>query len=364
VIVNPPVSQSVFVGQSATFTVLASGSGTLNYQWWRLPAGTSTPVQLSVSPYQGVATAALTVQPITIGMNGDTFWCVVTSLYGSATSSAATLAVNTANIAVVRHGFELNGNSGIDGSIQVVLAENVTLNGYAWIAADLIMPGTPIIKLNGHGRLIRATVNGDGSSTPSSHKLTLNGNAIVDRLVQRTTRDDLPAVGAPPLPTGTRDVSLNSPGQSAGAFNTIRNLTLNGNAGTVAVPGGTYGKLTSNGNSKFRLGIAGSSTATVYDLQELTLNGNSQLEIVGPVLITVLKTVDMSGNAGTSAHPDWLLLRVAAGGLKLNGGMVFSGFVLAPNGTITINGTSKLLGGISGCNDLKIDGYGLLDLSP
>ncbi len=50
---------------------------------------------------------------------------------------------------------------------------------------------------------------------------------------------------------------LNGSGQNPGDFATIRNLTLNGGAGQVAVPPGTYGVFTANGTAGFILGVAG-----------------------------------------------------------------------------------------------------------
>src|SRR4051812_32601766 len=49
--------------------------------------------------------------------------------------------------ALVRHAPSLNGT--VDGSIQQLAAESVTLNGGATISLDLFVPGTPTVVLNG-----------------------------------------------------------------------------------------------------------------------------------------------------------------------------------------------------------------------
>src|SRR4029079_5944636 len=95
----------------------------------------------------------------------------------------------------------------------------------------------------------------------------------------------LPAVPAPPRRPGTREVVLNGPGASVGSFATLRNLTLDGGAGTVSVPAGAYRTVTANGSGPIVLGEAGATTPAVYDLQGLVLSGGSRLTVVGPVVI-------------------------------------------------------------------------------
>jgi len=84
-ITSQPASQTVTVGQTATFTVMASGTAPLTYQWLKNNSNISS------------ATGASYTTPATVaGDNGATFTVVVSNSAGSATSSAATLTVNTA----------------------------------------------------------------------------------------------------------------------------------------------------------------------------------------------------------------------------------------------------------------------------
>ena len=91
---------------------------------------------------------------------------------------------------------------------------------------------------------------------PPASRSPLNGGASLRHVVRRIDPATLPTVAPPPPPAGTRDVVLNGPGQSPGDFATLRNLTLNGGAGTVAVPPGTYGRFIANGSAGFVLGVA------------------------------------------------------------------------------------------------------------
>jgi hypothetical protein len=260
--------------------------------------------------------------------------------------------------ALVRHGFSINGR--IEGSVQQLSGENTTLNGGGVITGDLLVPGTPNVRQNGHPTF-GGVVQGAGSAQPSNYQITLNGNAQLERVFTRTDPVAMPAVNAPPAATGTRDVTLSSPGQSAGDFSTVRDLMLNGNVGMVSVPPGTYRRLTANGGSGFVLGVAGASQPAVYNLNSLTLNGGSRLEVAGPVVLTTATAVTLNITMGAAGHPFWLNLKVALGGVTVNGGGALYGAVNAPAGTVTINGNASLTGSLA-CDRLTINGNGLLRL--
>jgi rhamnogalacturonan endolyase len=314
----------------------------------RVVTATTDPTGLSVAITYNGSTSA----PVAPGT-----YTVVATITDPDYTDTVTDTLTVTTTALVRHAPTLNG--GLDGSIQVVSAESTTLNGNAWISGDLLVPGTPAMQLNGHP-VFGGILDGDGSPTPTNYTITLNGNALLRHLVRRTDPTALPVVNAPPKPTGTRDVAINSSGQSAGNFATVRNLTLNGNVGLMAVPPGTYGTLTANGNSGFILGVAGATTPAVYNLQGLTLNGNTQVQIVGPVLLVVNTGPSINGTMGSQLNPAWLTLKVFSGGVTLNGNIAFHGSVIAPNGTVTINGNSTLNGGVV-ADRLTINGNGLLN---
>jgi Protein of unknown function (DUF1573)/Abnormal spindle-like microcephaly-assoc'd, ASPM-SPD-2-Hydin/Immunoglobulin I-set domain len=83
-----PVSQSVVVGQTATFSVLAAGTGTLTYQWKR--SGTAI---------SGATAASYTTPATTNSDNSSQFTVVVTDGSGSMTSNSAILTVTAAAVA-------------------------------------------------------------------------------------------------------------------------------------------------------------------------------------------------------------------------------------------------------------------------
>lgn len=274
--------------------------------------------------------------------------------------AAAGLPAQPTGTALVRHAPSINGN--IDGSVQQMLPESVTLNGGASVTGDLLLPGTPTVRLNGNPSYL-GTLDGPGAATPTNHQVTLNGNVSLRRVVRRTDAVALPAVSAPPLPAGARSVSINAPGQSPGDFATLRHLTLNGNAGQFTIPAGTYGNFTANGGSGFTLGVVGATQPAVYHFQRLTLNGNSALHLAGPVVITLAGGMAANGSLGVETNPEWLALRIASGGLTLNGSVSFHGYVEAPAGSVTVNGSARLIGGVAS-DRLTVNGNALLRLIP
>src|SRR4051812_43237332 len=92
----------------------------------------------------------------------------------------ATLTAQMPGIAVVRHAPSING--AIDGSVQQTTAEPTDLNGSAVISGDLMVPGMPALRLNGHPHF-GGTIDGAGSAAPSNYQITLSGNSELGRLV-------------------------------------------------------------------------------------------------------------------------------------------------------------------------------------
>jgi len=82
-ITTDPVSQAVSEGQTATFSVVATGSAPLSYQWRR--GGAAIP---------GATTDSYTTPATVLADDGAVFDVVVTNAVGSVTSGAATLTVN------------------------------------------------------------------------------------------------------------------------------------------------------------------------------------------------------------------------------------------------------------------------------
>src|SRR3954470_20176090 len=111
------------------------------------------------------------------------------------------LSVAADTAARVRHAPVVNG--AVDGSLHVMLPENVTLNGGAAINGDLKVPGTPAVRLNGKPSYV-STIDDTGASGPSNYEVALNGSAALRHVVRRTDPVALLSVASPHAPVGTR----------------------------------------------------------------------------------------------------------------------------------------------------------------
>jgi hypothetical protein len=89
-IIIQPVGQTVAVGDTSSFTVGASGTPALSYQWYRIPAGGQTGNAIS-----GATSAIYNVPPTATATTNDqdAYYVIVTNAYGQATSQLAPLAV-------------------------------------------------------------------------------------------------------------------------------------------------------------------------------------------------------------------------------------------------------------------------------
>src|SRR6185503_3192718 len=83
-ITTPPANQTVTAGQSATFSVTASGTAPLSYQWLKNGASIG-----------GATSSSYSTPATTLSQSGATFQVIVSNGAGSVTSSAATLMVTS-----------------------------------------------------------------------------------------------------------------------------------------------------------------------------------------------------------------------------------------------------------------------------
>lgn len=271
-------------------------------------------------------------------------------------------------LAVVRHSVTLLNSGRVEGSLWQLLPEDVQLDGNDDITTDLLVPGTPVV-LHSQPASYAGTLVGFENPEPSNYTITIKGSSHLRHVVARTNPIELEVVNPPPAPTGTRDVSIHNASGQIGDPATLRNLSISGNAGTVAVPPGTYGAFSASGRNVLVFGVANSQQPTVYNLEELTLSGSSELRLAGPIVLTVKNRVTLTGSTlGAADDPKRLLLKIATpltdaeDALKVSGNAVLYGIVRAPQGTITIEGSGRVRGTVS-CNYLFINGNGVLQIT-
>ncbi|MBV8115512.1 MAG: immunoglobulin domain-containing protein, partial [Silvibacterium sp.] len=116
-----PTSQTVTVGQTATFNVTASGSGTLSYQWSK-----------NGSAIAGATSSSYTTPATTASDNGAQFNVTVTDAAGSVTSNSASLTViNTACSAAPGTPGTLTASANASGQINLTWGASTAATGCA-----------------------------------------------------------------------------------------------------------------------------------------------------------------------------------------------------------------------------------------
>jgi len=126
-ITSQPAAQSVALGQTATFTVAASGTGTLTYQWSR-----------NSSPIAGATSASYTTPATVAADTGTTFSVVVSSSNG--TSTFSTPAALTITGTSSGGGGTSGGGTGTTGTDLVAIAAGST-NPIGTFSADTDVVG-------------------------------------------------------------------------------------------------------------------------------------------------------------------------------------------------------------------------------
>ncbi len=160
-ITTQPANQTVVAGQTARFSVVASGLGTLTYQW-----------QLGGTTLVGATSSSLVINNAQ-GANAGNYSVVVASSFGSVTSSIASLTVNAPVCEPTPSGLVSwwpgNGNAiDIAGGNNGTLAGNVT-----YVAGEV-------------GQAFSFNGNGEGVNVGNPAALQLQ-NFTIDAWIQRSS---------------------------------------------------------------------------------------------------------------------------------------------------------------------------------
>jgi hypothetical protein len=250
-----PASQTVTLGQTATFSVTASGSGTLTYQWKKNGTAIS-----------GATSASYTTPATVASDNGSSFTVTITSSTGNATSNAATLTVN-APPSITTQPASTTVNVGQTASFSVAATGTGTLT-YQWSKNSATISGatsasytTPATASTDNGALFTVTVtNSFGNMTSNAATLTVNvPPTISTQPVSQTV-----AVGQ----TATFSVTASGSGT----------LTYQWKKGGTAISGATSASYTtpatvaSDNGSSFTVTVTSSTGNVTSNAATLTVN--------------------------------------------------------------------------------------------
>ena len=165
-----PGAQTVIAGQAATFSVTATGTAPLTYQWKK--NGTNI---------EGVTTSSYTTDATVLTDSGAVFTVVVTNSAGSVTSSGAALTVNAAPPAISTQPANQTITADQTATFSVTATGTAPLiyqwkkNGTDISGANSHTYTTPAMSTGGSGVEYSVVVsNSAGTVTSSSATLTVN----------------------------------------------------------------------------------------------------------------------------------------------------------------------------------------------
>lgn len=262
-ITTQPSNQTANPNGSATFSVTATGSGTLSYRWSKDGADIA-----------GATSATLALTNIQAG-NAGAYSVAVTNEAGTATSRAATLAVTAGAPTIITQPVGQTVTQGANVTLSVVAASTATLS-YQWRKDGALLAGAtatalslPNIQAASAGAYSVIITNSPGSVTSNSAVLVVNVPPTI--ATQPASQSVAPgasvsftisAAGTAPLTYQWRKDGANLAGATAVTYSL---------AGVQTASAGNYSVVVTN--------LAGSATSA---------NANLTVTIpAGPPIITI-----------------------------------------------------------------------------
>jgi hypothetical protein len=253
-ITTQPANQTVMAGQTATFSVVASGTAPLSYQWQKNGANIG-----------GATSASYTTPATTTSDSGSTFVVVVSNSAGSATSNAATLTVNPAPVAptITTQPTNQTVTAGQTATFSVVATGTAPLN-YQWQKNGANIAGatsssytTPATTTADSGSTFKVVVTDSaGSATSNSATLTVSPTPVAPTITTQpvnqtvtagqTATFSITATGTTPLSYQWQKNGANIAGATSSSYTTPATTTSDSGSTFVVVVSNSAGNVTSN----------------------------------------------------------------------------------------------------------------------
>jgi len=253
-ITTQPVNQTVTVGQTATFTVVATGTAPLSYQW-----------QKNGTAISGATSASYTTAATTSSDNGAQFVVVVSNTAGSVTSNAATLTVNAGAVAplITTQPANQTVTVGQMATFTVVATGTAPLS-YQWqknttaisgaTSASYTTPATT--SADNSAKFVVVVSNTAGSVTSNAATLTVNSAATAPSIttqpasqtvtVGQTATFTVVATGTAPLSYAWRKNGTAISGATAASYTTPATTSSDNSAQFTVTVSNVAGNVTSN----------------------------------------------------------------------------------------------------------------------
>jgi hypothetical protein len=253
-ITTQPANQTIFAGQTAKFSVIASGTSPLTYQWRKNGADIS-----------GGTSASYTTAAETTSDNGALFSVVVTNSAGNVTSNSVTLTVNPDPVApsISSQPASQTITAGQTAGFSVTASGTTPLT-YQWQKNGVPISGvtsptytTPAETTSDNGSLFSVVVsNSAGSATSNSAVLTVNPAPVAPSITTQpsnqaitagqTATFSVTASGTLPLIYQWQKNGTNISGATSSRYITPAETSSDNGAQFTVVVSDSVGSITSN----------------------------------------------------------------------------------------------------------------------
>jgi invasion protein IalB len=253
-IITQPANQTVTAGQTATFTVVATGTAPLSYQWSKNGATVS-----------GATSSTYTTPTTTTSDSGAQFTVLVSNSAGSVTSAAATLTVNAAAVAptITTQPANQTVTAGQTATFTVVATGTAPLS-YQWSKNGATVSGatsstytTPTTTTSDSGAQFTVLVsNSAGSVTSAAATLTVNAAAVAPTITTQpanqtvtagqTATFTVVATGTAPLSYQWQKNGANIAGAISASYTTAATTSSDSGAQFIVLVSNSAGSTTSN----------------------------------------------------------------------------------------------------------------------
>lgn len=337
-----PSALTVVAGNSARFTMSASGAGTITYQWYYRTSSTGAGTAIS-----GATSSTYTLAPST-GWNGRYLYCVATSTVAgskaTATTSSVLLTVQPAYYSTVKSGVTTYYNNLATAHAGAVSGAGATAGGTITVLANVSDSSTvsisKTITLNMNGKTITRTAPITSAST--SANITLSGSGTISSSVRvfEFTSGGTISVNGQTL-TSTQYAAIATAGTFRLNSGTITAKT-NGiiSRGTLNIAGGSISKISGSTASNQNVHVfsgsmlmsagtitSASSYGIVVDSGTATINGGTITSTLansqGVGIYQNGGTVNIGSSSGTLSNTNPIVTGTGYGVVKEAGNLYF-----------------------------------------
>ena len=284
-ITSQPGNQTVTAGQTASFSVTASGTAPLSYQWRKNGVNIA-----------GATSSSYTTPATTTTDSGSSFSVVVSNSAGSATSNNATLTVNAAAVApsITSQPSSQTVTAGQTASFSVTASGTAPLT-YQWRKNGTNITGatsssytTPATTTTDSGSAFSVVVtNSAGSATSNAATLTVNAAAVAPSITSQPSSQTVTA-------GQTATFAVGATGTAPMSYQWKKNGT--NISGATSSSYTTPATATTDSGSTFSVSISNSAGSVTSNSAALTVN---QASVVAPSITT--QPVSQAVSAGQTA---------------------------------------------------------------